>query len=326
MPHTLTLDALATALSPREARGGRKVALVHEGGGMRGSFGAGVLSGIAEAGLPSTAFDALYGVSAGLLNLMYWISRRHRDAPRIYVDQILRDRERPFFLHRGRTDMLYRLARGRPVIDLGIVEHTLRETRPIDPEAVRSHPSPIWFPITRARDLATEFRDARSLSEHELIPTLIAAATVPALADPPAVEHEAWIDGAIGSPLPVREAVEHGITDLVAVLNLPIESEPAWYEPILLGLLAPRRGLSPRIARVVHAARATRRDAIRMLRSPESGLRVTVLAPLVRPGHTLERDERVLEEAIAAGTQLGLAAVERARARMLTAAPGASWR
>src|SRR5579863_3068433 len=118
-PHILPQKdrALATALLPRSLRRGRRVALISEGGGMRGAFGAGVLTGLAEAGLVPGAFDALFGVSAGVLNLAYWVSGRPRDATRIYADDILNASDPPFFLYQSGTDLLSRLARGQPAVD-----------------------------------------------------------------------------------------------------------------------------------------------------------------------------------------------------------------
>ena len=279
---------------------------------MRAAFGAGVFVGFLDEGLDSEAFDGLFGVSAGALNTMYWISRA-RDGVRVYDEDLLRVGTTPFFLFGSVAHLAYRLARGRPAIDLRAVVHAMRVTHPIDIPRVLAHPTPVWFPVTNARTLSTEFLDARSLPEDMLVPMLAAASSVPALADPFEFEQSAWIDGACGAPLPVDEALRRGFTDLVVVLNLPLEQHPTWYEPLLLRALSGPRGLSPDLARLVSSGRAARRAALRWLVHMPKHLRVTVIAPPVQPGRTLEREAHIVRRSIAVGNATGSNWVRRAR-------------
>jgi predicted patatin/cPLA2 family phospholipase len=308
-------EALRTALLPRGARGGRVVGLVVEGGGMRGAFAAGVATGLAEAGLPFDAFDMYFGSSAGALNLMYWLSRIPRIGTRVYVEDLTRDDEPRFFRFRGRGELLSRLCAGHPVMNLHAVEHAMTVVRPIDREAVARSTAPVLFPITRADDLVTAFRDARDLPAADLLPTLLAAASVPVLADVYDLAHGRYIDGACGAPLPVAEALARGCTDLVVLLNLPPPLGPAWYETLVLYALAGRRGLSSRVARAVRAGRAARRDALELLERPPAGVRMTVLAPDRRLIRSLELDPAVVERCVEDGAAVGAAAVRRAAAR-----------
>ena len=62
---------VAAALRDRPA--GARVALVVEGGGMRGAVSGGMALGLDELGLAG-AFDAAYGSSAGTLNAMWLVS------------------------------------------------------------------------------------------------------------------------------------------------------------------------------------------------------------------------------------------------------------
>jgi predicted acylesterase/phospholipase RssA len=68
MPHPVLV-----ALRKREP--GERVALVVEGGGMRGAVSGGMALALEELGL-SRAFDAAYGSSAGALNAMWLVSGR----------------------------------------------------------------------------------------------------------------------------------------------------------------------------------------------------------------------------------------------------------
>src|SRR4051812_26363311 len=69
----------------RERPPGARVALVVEGGGMRGSVSGGMALALDELGLAG-AFDAAYGSSAGALNAMWLVSGRLRDGIPTWTD------------------------------------------------------------------------------------------------------------------------------------------------------------------------------------------------------------------------------------------------
>ena len=192
----------------------------------------------------------------------------------------------------------------------------MSDRRPIDRAAVGAHAAPIWFPITHARELTTEFLDARRVSPERLVTTLIAAASVPALAEPVELDSVPLIDGACGSPLPLTEVIQQGYSDVVVVLNLPRGVEPAWYEASAMRVLAPRRGLPYRIVDVIQRARRTRYEAMRRIERGVPGVSFSVFAPSVHPGRTLERDPQVLQRAIDAGIALGHDTLHRVRAAL----------
>src|SRR5919107_1903089 len=72
----------------RDRPGGARVALVVEGGGMRGAVTGGMVLGLDELGL-AHAFDAAYGSSAGTLNAMWLVSGRVRDGIPTWTDREL---------------------------------------------------------------------------------------------------------------------------------------------------------------------------------------------------------------------------------------------
>ncbi len=307
--------ALACALTPRSERGGRRVALLQEGGGMRGAFGAGVQAGLWEAGVPVDAFDALYGTSAGALNFMYWVSQRTRQGTRVYIDELSRAKEPPFFLYRNAPHLMARLAAGRPVINLHAVEVAMTRARPIDLNAVAGFHAPIYFPITHAYDLTTKFVDVRTLPRDDMLPSLLAAASVPVLANAYDLKHGMYIDGACGAPLPVVEAIAGGFTDLVVILTLPPPKGPAWYETLLLYTLAGRRGLHSSVALAVRAGRHARKVALGILDHPPTGVNITVIAPPARLIRSLEQDSRIIEAAVDEGVRVARQAVDLARSQ-----------
>ena len=69
----------------REPPAGARVALVVEGGGMRGAVSGGMALALHELGLAG-AFDAAYGSSAGALNAMWLVSGRLPEGIPTWVD------------------------------------------------------------------------------------------------------------------------------------------------------------------------------------------------------------------------------------------------
>jgi predicted patatin/cPLA2 family phospholipase len=308
-------SALRTALAPRPARGPRRVALIQEGGGIRGAFGAGVQAGFAEAGLPYDAFDALYGSSAGALNLMYWVSRRPWCGTRVYLDALTSGDGRSFFRFRRAWDLLESLARGRPVLDLSAVGHAMTAVLPFDAEAVRQHHAPILVPVTRVAPLSAEILDVRALPPDELMPALLAGASIPVLADTPPWRGGAYVDGGFAMPLPVDRALADGCTDLVAVLTLPRWRQPPRWEEWILRALARRRGSRALVKSGLRASRSARRAGLDRLRRPPFGVNVTVIAPAVGLAPSLERRRERIARLVDAGREAGRLALELARAR-----------
>ncbi len=313
LPTSPLIGALATALLPRSERGGRRVAWIQEGGGMRGSFGAGVQAGFEEVGVPTDAFDALFGSSAAAFNFMYWVSGLADLGTQVYAQDLPDRREPAFFKFRNKWDLLRRLARGLPVMNLLAVADAMERRRPIRKDLVSEFPYPIWFPITEAGSLETHILDARSLSAADLLPTLCAAASVPVLAEVFELNRTKWLDGACGAPLMVSQALEAGFTDLVVTLTLPVGRAPAWYETHALMMLAKRHGISPKVAAVVQSGRAARMRSIAVIKDPPPGVRITVIAPETGPVGSLETSSRRIQASVDMGRLAGMRAIAEAR-------------
>jgi predicted patatin/cPLA2 family phospholipase len=155
--------------------------------------------------------------------------------------------------------------------------------------------------------------DVRALAPHDLMPKLLAAASVPVLADPMLNGASGLFDGAFVTPLPVREVLSDGYTDLVVILTLPRWSGPPFWEELVLGALARRRGVRRELVRAAGGGRRARRESLRVLRKPPPGVNVTVIAPEVRLTKSLDQRPEWIERSVEAGVQAGRLAVELAR-------------
>jgi predicted patatin/cPLA2 family phospholipase len=136
----------ASSSSPFDRKDNKKVALVVEGGGMRGCVTAGMVTAIYYLGLENT-FDVIYGSSAGTVIGAYFNTRQLPwFGPEVYYDSLTTagkkfiDTKRllralGFGLMDPRLikDVLTRPKFGRPVLNLDfLLRETMQEKKPLD--------------------------------------------------------------------------------------------------------------------------------------------------------------------------------------------------
>jgi predicted patatin/cPLA2 family phospholipase len=192
----------------RDRPPGARIALVVEGGGMRGAVSGGMALALDELGL-ARAFDAAYGSSAGTLNAMWLVSGRVRDGIPTWTDPRLVGE----LIRRRRA-----LAR-RPVVDVrGLVEERYEQLSPGLFAAVLASPTEL-HPIATdvesgaAVDLHPMLADARSLRL-----ALRASASLPLLAGPPvSLDGHRLIDAGLSAAIPFRAALADGATHVLVL-------------------------------------------------------------------------------------------------------------
>ena len=199
-------SALPAGSRPGARRDGLRVALAIEGGGMRGAISAGMALALDELGLVS-AFDAVYGASAGAITGAWLLSR-----PRGLRGWTEPAYARAFIRRSG-------LLRGRPVADVrALIEELYQTTFPMDFAAVLA--SPVEFhPL--ATDAATgQSTDLRPLcgSPAELRLALRASAALPLLAGPPVqLDGRRFYDAGLSESVPYRTALAQGATHVLVL-------------------------------------------------------------------------------------------------------------
>jgi predicted acylesterase/phospholipase RssA len=173
---------------------------------MRGTISAGMALVLDELGLVS-AFDAVYGASAGAITGAWLLSR----------PQGLRGWTEPAYARAfiRRSGLL----RGRPVADVrALIEELYQTTFPMDFAAVLA--SPVEFhPL--ATDAATgQAADLRPLcgTSAELRLALRASAALPLLAGPPVqVDGRRFYDAGLSESVPYRTALAQGATHVLVL-------------------------------------------------------------------------------------------------------------
>ncbi|KAL3921121.1 MAG: hypothetical protein SGILL_002917, partial [Bacillariaceae sp.] len=131
---------------------GNKVALVVEGGGMRGCVSAGMVCALHHLGLQDT-IDVVYGASAGAVVAAYFVSQQVPwFGPEVYYDQLTTAGDKFIDLKRllrslgfGLVDprllkdVLTRPENGKPLLNLNyLVDQTMQEAKPLDFETFKA--------------------------------------------------------------------------------------------------------------------------------------------------------------------------------------------
>jgi predicted patatin/cPLA2 family phospholipase len=297
---------VAAALRARPE--GARIALVVEGGGMRGAVSGGMALGLDELGL-SQAFDAAYGSSAGTLNAMWLVSGRVRDGIPTWTDpRLVRE-----LISRRRA------LRGRPVVDVRrLVEERYEQLSPglfqaVLASATELHPLATEVETGQAVDLHREIADARTLRL-----ALRGSAALPLLAGPPVeLGGRRLIDAGLSAAIPFRAALADGATH-VLVLRSRRAGELATAPGRLSGALTARalRRVTPALERGfrTRAQREGEDEALLARHDADPGLAPAILSIRPAPGSPvpsrLERDIDVIRGGLEAGRLAVLRALD----------------
>ena len=272
-----------------------RVALVVEGGCMRGVISAGAVTALEHLGL-AQRFDAVYGVSAGAFDGAYMLAGQAAMGTTIYFE----DLPAAHFV-RAR-----RMLAARPPIALDeVVDEIVARRKPLDLAAVE--------------DARPEFHVLATCLEHRalerlhgpLLERLRAAARVPLLSGPPVRIYGCRLyDGGLLSPLPVELAAADGATHILVLRTRPdgpAIKRHARVERAMLSWLH-RAHPETRSMPVVPARRYERQLAALPAGITSHGeAQVQVIVPDAPPMSQSEMDPATLR----AGAWTGLTSVER---------------
>jgi predicted patatin/cPLA2 family phospholipase len=197
--------------APGARRDAHRVALVLEGGGMRGVVSAGMTAALERLGL-TRCFDLVVGASAGALNGAALLAGVARPAATAYHTALA---SRQFVNP-------VRLLFGRPALDVRFVLRLASNGLDAD-RHVRTITSPIplhciALDVERARPV--EFTGMRT--KDELWDVLLATTRMPWVGgDPVEIEGRRYLDGALVCPIPISTAVDAGATHVLALQTRP---------------------------------------------------------------------------------------------------------
>ena len=204
----MLLERRAAGTTPAARVDEHRVALVIGGGGMRGSYVAGMLHALERAGL-CAAFDEVYGSSSGAISAAAFLTGEAADCAACYSEDLCT---------RAFIDMR-RLASGRPVVNLSLLlDDVLGRHKPLAWERLGHTPAPLHLVATDTADLtAHTLTGMASIADWRV--ALQASASIPLLSGPPVTwEGRHWVDGSVGEPLAIERALRGGATHVLVML------------------------------------------------------------------------------------------------------------
>ncbi|MGC4118713.1 MAG: patatin family protein [Myxococcales bacterium] len=240
-----------------------RVAIVVEGGAMRGVFTAGVLDVFLEKQFDP--FDLALGVSAGACNLASHLAGQHGRNQRSYLDLMVR-RE---FLNP------WRALRGGSAMDLDWLWDALAEREPLDVQAIARRTTEFVVVATSPRTgEAVYLRPGPA----EMFDALKASSAMPILyRGEVRVGGERLVDGGMADPIPVEEAYRRGARDLLVLRTRPADAVKRYDLSARATAFQLRR--EPGLAKAVRAMAASYQRAVAFMARPPVGCRVLQVAP-----------------------------------------------
>lgn len=272
-----------------------RVALVVEGGAMRGIFAAGVLDVFMEERF--RPFDLALGVSVGASNVLSYLAGQHGRARRCFLDQM----SSPEFIDP------WRVLRGGHWMDLDWLWDAITREDPLDCEAAAA--SGVEYGLVATCTLTGEARYLAPRAQH-MLDALKASCALPVLYRRPVrFGFDALVDGGISDPLPVREAYRRGARTIVVIRSRAADFVKRDRLANHLGAWTMRR--TPGIARACRTAASHYRDAVAFIQSPPEDCEVIHVAPFeALATRRTSRDRASLDRDYALGRALGRDAIE----------------
>lgn len=266
-------------------------ALVIEGGGMRAAYANGVLAAFEEAG--HTAFDAVYGTSAGGALAAWFTAGQAREAALTwrYADDARILSYARFFLGQG------------PLLDHErLFEIVYQQDHPLDTDAIEAADHPVIVTVTDADTGELHYRDIR---QGPVLEWLKATGRLPlGTGDPVELEGRRWLDGGLVEPVPLAKPIEDGADHITLILNRSTTRRKS--EPWIVEKLVARK--FPALEGLITEHHALYEKSLALLEDPPAGVELQVIRPTEDlPLHRLSRDLDALDTAISLGEQDGWA-------------------
>ena len=247
-------------MAPRPAG---RIALVVEGGAMRGIFAAGVLDVFLEQRF--RPFELALGVSVGASNLLSYLAGQHGRARRCFLDQM----SRPEFIDP------WRMLRGGHWLDLDWLWGAITREDPLDCSAAAASGVEYTLVATCARTGEPRYLTPGA---DDMLEALKASCALPVLyRGVVKLGDDPLVDGGISDPLPVREAYRRGARTLVVVRSRAADFVKKDRLVNHVGAWTMRG--TPAIARACRTAAAAYRDGVAFLDGPPADCAVIQVAP-----------------------------------------------
>ena len=199
----------------------RKIALVLEGGALRGVYSCGVVEALANLGFKD-CFDVLLGTSAGALNCLYLLGNEMDVAQSIYYENAIDKR-------------CLNLWKFPEILNVRwmISEFILKKKR-FNDQVVYNSSTEILISTTNANSGETHWFSSLHSPREDFEKSILATAYTPIVCSQKEnIGGELYNDGYVRAAIPVKKAIELGCTDIVVV-----PTQPWGYRKTKSGLLS----------------------------------------------------------------------------------------
>ena len=187
--------------------------IIDVGGGMRGSFTAGIYDYLLDQGVQP--FDYLIGVSAGSGNMITYLAKQRGRNLRFYLD----------YAFRKEYMSMHNMLRTGSYINLDYPYTFLSGPGgedPVDLEAFNASQARYEAVVTDAATGNPVSYDKEELREGNFDP-IKASCCVPGACRPYPVKGKPGFDGGIADPVPYRRALKQGCDRIVVLLTRPVD-------------------------------------------------------------------------------------------------------
>lgn len=186
-----------------------KTALVIGGGGMRGTFGAGVVTGLEKIGL-NNVFDIAVGVSAGAADIAYFLANQAELGTKLWYEEAAS----PAFIKKTRITKF---------MDANYINHMLRVAIPLNVRRIKNSRSDFFIGVTNVQTGKEEYIDAQ-MESVDIVEAVVASSAMPiAYNRTVQINGSIYADGSVGVGIPVELAFKKNCTDILVVLNSTVE-------------------------------------------------------------------------------------------------------
>ena len=187
-----------------------KIGVVDVGGGLRGSFGAGVLDYCMEQGI---RFDFGIGVSAGAANISSYMANQKGRNFVLYTEYFQREQ------YMGVKNLMHTGS----YIGLDYIYSSLSDHEgdyPLDWKTIRNDPRDMMIVATDANTGLPHYFQKYDMRQDSYDP-IKASCCVPVINRPYKVDGIPYFDGGLSDPVPYEKAFEAGCDKVVVILTRP---------------------------------------------------------------------------------------------------------
>lgn len=259
-----------------------KLGVIDVGGGVRGSYGAGVLDYCMDRGI---SFDYGIGVSAGAANIVSYLAGQRGRNYRFYTDYAFR----PQYMGVGN------FIRSRNYIGLDYIYTTLSAAGgedPLDFRLVQNSEKELLIVATDARTGEPVYFDAKKDMDQDDYDAIKGSCCVPVVNKPYPVHGIPCYDGGISDPVPLEKAFADGCDHVALILTRPRDDYRTAEKDIRMARFLRKY---PASARKMADRSTIYNEGLDLAKKYEAEGKVTIIAPADISGmKTLTKDRNAI--------------------------------